>query len=1120
MRATRAATSPPWGCLPPRGRFLLNFRAKVVLCLSLPFLGCVADAASGADEPTPAHTVAPKDEAPVYIFVEKPADLDALRKRLARPDFVILNGAIYDALKSASKPFASPRRTVIESVSMGGEVHDDLARLTFDLGIHLTGDEPEWVPIRLDSQIVSSAREGDRDLPVRTVQAGGHEVQVRGNGTHRVQVAVSAVVLPAKGAGDGRRLEVRIPEAASTRVQIVLAANAAEVASVGPGGTREPLGLEPIEGAQRARASGFLTPRKSVEIGWRIKPNTGAEGASLVTAQGEISIDVERGSLLARSSWEIRSEQGSLRRLDLRVDPADELVGLELNGRPVAEDPHRDRSSGVIAVPLPEAIGPGGSCRMVVTTRRVFSAEGPTRVTYRGLPMASVVAQTGFLAISQRGADPWVTAVPGRGLGAIDPRTELPAGLRARPSIVLAYRFAEQPFDLAIQIDPSPPASRAEMRATVVVDKTRAKLDANLEYTVSRGRIFEVQVALPPGLTVDSVGPPSAVAAHEVLAEGRGAPRRLVARLTPEASENGKFTMRIGGEQSIEPGPNVEIGMPRPIESQSRGGLIAVIASPGVSVDLSEPSSTFVPAPAEPPSSWSWPMEVGPSAIRPALWLRHDDATTSLSLSIRLRDRVVREETTLQARIDRRRLDVDQSTTLQVQFGGIARLDVLVPVEVERAWQVDGLDVLRREPIGPAESGFVPYRLTLARELTDAHQVRFRMGLAFAPSLIPDVPRRLEVPRIRMIGAESASPSVVRVAAVAGIDLIGDGTGWTVPDDSGPAIESGPPVRLERSAGGPIVVVAKAHPILALPKVVASSLELLSAREADGSLRTSATYRVVLHDGSLVVSIPSGATWVKARVGTEAVVEVERASGSPGTYRFNLPSDGGPVSVTLEYLQPLATLSTGAWEGPKLASGGVVEETTWEVRIPSHLTLAGVPRGWTEQNEWVWDRSWFVRRPAGSRTEPRKDGMRAYRFGRVGEPADLSPYIISTSGLIGIISGIVLAFGLLALTARSWSRAATVLATLTILALAVATPPSVVPLVLQASTLGFVLIAVAAFTQLVVDRRPSSRSSLPASLSSLRPVVDAGSEEPTVIRNRAGTTVEHSPEAAPVASSG
>jgi len=463
-------------------------------------------------------------------------------------------------------------------------------------------------------------------------------------------------------------------------------------------------------------------------------------------------------------------------------------------------------------------------------------------------------------------------------------------------------------------------------------------------------------------------------------------------------------------------------------------------------------------------------------------------------------------------------MEVDQSTTLQVQFGGLARLDLLVPLEVERAWQVEGLDVLRREPIGPAEGGFVPYRLTLARQLTDARKVRFRMGLAFAPSLVPDVPHRLEVPRIRVIGADATSPPWVRVAAVAGIDLVGDGTGWTVPDDPGPAIESGPPVLLERSAGGPIVVLAKAHPILALPKVVASSLELLSAREADGSLRTSATYRVELHDGSLVLAIPAGAIWVKARVGTEAVVEVERAGGPSGTYRLNLPSDGGPVSVTLEYLQPLATLSNGVWGGPRLASGGMVEETTWEVRIPSHLTLAGVPKGWTEQNEWVWDRPWFVRRPTGS--EPRKDGMRAYRFGRVGEPADLSPYIISTSGLIGIISGIVLALGLLALTARSWSRVATVFATLIVLALTVASPPSVVQLVLQASTLGFVLVAVAAFTQSVVDRRPSSRIPVAASHSSLRPVVEAGSEEPTVIRNRTGTTVEHSPEAAPVSSSG
>ncbi len=788
-----------------------------------------------------------KAAAPIYVIVEGATDLDSLRNRLNRPDFVILNGSAYDALKTRSRATTSPAevpRFVVESLVVGGEVLDDLAHLTIDLGISLAGDAATWVPIRMEKAFLATARQADKDLPLRSAE-GGWQVQLKGPGKHLVQVTLTSPVMPVAGGLEGRRVSLPIPEAASTRVGVIFGGSSSEIVAHGPLGAREPLAIEGVEAGQKNRASAFLTPRKSLDIAWKVASDPAATGTPLVTAQGEIALDVERGSLRARSSWDVRAERGTLRKLELRIDPADELVGLECDGRPVGGDEPREANSGTIVLPLPEALRPGGSCKLVVTTRRALSPETTVRTTYRGATLLNVVSQTGVLAIAQPGGDPWVSASPGRGLRPIDPRADLPAALRARPSVVLAYQFVEQPFDLGLQIDPSPPWVRVKTRTKVSVDPSRTWVETWLDYTVARGRVFDVKIALPEGYTLDGVGPDSSVSSWESLDGQAG--RYLAARLGPTAGSEGDFTIKLSGWQATSTGGSLSVGLPRPIEAQTRGGTLAVLTARGLSADL-EPGrgrskSEFVAAGLDPPPAWARPSELTNSATVPSLWLRHDDAPGAIVLALSPRERTVRAETSIEASLDRRRLDVRQDTTIQVRSGTVNRLDVTVPAEVEGAWEIDGLDVTRREPAGPDRQGRLRYRLFLGREITDTARLRFRLLRVLTPPLDADRPTRLVVPRVEIEGLTS-NPTRVRISADEGIDLATEGGGWRdVDDEPGVADASAVPARLERAGDGPAALVATAHATATLPKVVASRLWLRTTRDVDGTLRTSATYR-------------------------------------------------------------------------------------------------------------------------------------------------------------------------------------------------------------------------------------------------------------------------------------
>ena len=1095
-----------------------------------------------ADEPRAEGT-------PVYVIVDRAEDLESLRRRIDRPDFVILRGSSYETLKGQARdPSAppSPLRGVIESVVVGGELLEDLADLNVEFGIGLSGESPAWVPVRLDGLIPTSAREGDEELPVRSV-AGSWQVKIRGEGAHRVRFATTARIATSLAGPQGRRLELTIPEAASTRVNLIVGANASDFATMGQGGFREGLVLESIEGGQRHRLGASLTPRRKLDLSWRrTGDDASLAGPPLLNAQGEIAIDVERGTLRAKSSWDVRSERGTVRELELRIDPSDELIGLESDGRPVLGEGGSGGASGLIRVPLAEPLRPGGVTRLDVTTRRAFAPEMTARMTYRGVPFLNVVAQNGLIAVSQKGGDPWVGGTAGRGLRQIDPKTELSSTLRALPSIVLAYHFVEQPFDLAIQVDPAPPWVQVQSRTTVTLESGRARVDSWLSYDVLRGRIFETKVAIPPELTLELVGPESAIAASERIGRAPDSAGGVLAcRLTPRASEDGHFAIHLSGWQALGADGPVKVGLPRPIDAQSRGGTVALLASRGLSVEVARDSGVdgeaFLSASAETPPNWNWPSGRPGLATSPPIWLRSVDSPDALALVTTRRDREVREAATLGATVERDRLEVRQVSDLRVRFGVLESVEIDVPAEVDGAWEVDAEDVSRRDALGVVEPGSIRYRLTLTRPATEGVRLRFRIRQDLAAPLTEAQSSRLAIPRLKVLGAESG-PVRATVAEGPDIDLEPQGPGWssldrevlTAPPDGTPS------PRFRYVGTGPAVVTARSFPKAALPIVVASRLWLRTTREPSGALRTSAWYRVDRHDGLLKIALPEGAEWLRAQVGGQAVALVDRADDAPDSFAIKLPEGStGPDVVAIDYRQEAA--ETSQWAAPRLLDGGVVQECFWEARIPWTHALAGVPARWSDANRWAWGTYAFMRSPdlpydalsswitgekkVGAAADPSdREGAHSFLFWKIGDPTPLRPTILSRAGLVASCSGSVLAIGLLLMLARPRGLAVWVAMPSAILAAAVFVPPSILGLVVQSGLVGVLLLAIAFATKRLVDRRgptlsgfvEASRSGLNFEVGSSRlaQLPDLGSEGSTVIRGRPGTTIDHAPAAA------
>ncbi len=1022
---------------------------------------------------------------------------------------------------------------------------------------------PEWVPIRLDGQTVTSAREGERDLPIKTGAADqplSWHLEVQGIGTHRLTVSLLTAV---RSDASGRRISLPVPIAATTRVRLDVPAGVDEALA----GPKEPLQVTRMddEDGRRDRLAAILSPRTALELSWRAGNESDFMGPPVLSAAGEIALEVNRGVLMTQSYWTIRCVRGTARSLALRLeDPGDELLTVELDDLPlpINEDVF-DPSTGVVTIDLANDPLLSGEepRRLSLTTRRNLPPGITARFRFQGFPIDPItqaLEQSGVVALVQ-GEELWVSATAGSGLRQINPLTELPDRMRTRPRIVQAYQFFEQPFELEIRSDPAPPLSHVEVRTTVAVEADTARVESEIDYSMTRGRLREVRVGVPMGLELGTVGPDTVVESWQAVDEevvdteaqsGRVVIVRLKDRMT-SSSSGASYRIQMSGRQAIDGGPAVRIGLFRPLDGTFRQIRVAVLPARDIAVNLGDDGlgSSFLSLRDEALENWPRLTDLPPQGFGPAMWLWSDLNPPYLPLSVDVLSREVHHETVVTARIEPEQIELDQESVCHVRNGTLDRIEIAVPAELEGRWDLAGDEVTVRERLGDEGDGSTRYRLVLRQEAIDLVRLQFRSRLRLDPPLAEDRATALVLPRIRVLEG-TALPTRVQVAADTGIKLAPRGEGWSTSTRTPTASdnEGGPPVRLiwtgtrSMTSSEAVSVLATAPSTVALPSLVASRLWLRTIEGLDHERHTTACYRVESNHGALSVTLPRGAELVRAQVGNDAA-ETQKITGG---IRLDLKDQlAGPVLVCLEYRIP-PEKATSSWSPPRLFEGGMVQETLWEVYVPWSRALVGTPRGWVGENRWYWAGYVWKRRPGldadalvrwvGGPSvrgrvdnlvrETQRSGYHGYMFGCAGDPERLEPNVYSRAGLIGVFSAIVLAAGVVLLLVHSSGRLVGLIALAAPLALSATLWPDVTLLAVQASMAGVVMTLLAAFTKQQVDRRRSAVVFGEAgSLSGLSPsgsgvlggssrnakVLDVGSDESTVIRRHPSTTIDFVP---------
>ena len=1100
-------------------------------------------AGSSSDGPKPPDDTAVKatDEAPIPIFLNAPTDLEAFWKMLSRPDFVILDGDLYRKLRRASEPTtpsASNPPAVVESVAITGEVSGEWARLVAEFRVSLAKDGPAWVPIHLDGLTLSGARDGPAEVATRIADGRAWQVELAGDREHVVRVDFLA---PVRSTSEGRRLDLAVPPVASTRIDLVVPRTVLDARTA----VDEQVAVAPLEAGTGARLAARLGPRPRIELAWRERADPSVTLPALLSAQGEIAVEIERGSIRTRSSWVVGSIRGLSSQLTLRLDPAEELLDVEVDNRPVLVETRRDGEWSVVSIPLAEPLRPGTTRNVLLTTRRPIASSGIVKASLQGYSFDQAKVQTGVIAVARSGPL-FLKPNPGRGLRRIDPWTELPETLRARPDTSLAFEFNDQPFELGLGIEPAPPRLRVESWTTVTVAPRSARLQTRLDCRTSQGRVFEVQVVLPRGLEFEGAEPPEVVESAQAVPIDPKAdasvvadvPRILTVALTHQARESGAFTILLKGWGAIDPSGPVALPLFRPVVDSTAGGRFAVVTGRDVAVELApgpEEPTAFRVDWGPPPDDWTWPAG-RPGPELDLTWLRSDANPEALPMKVTVRPRTIRHESSLAASVDLRGVEVVEEISGEVAFGALSRLDVAIPREIPARWDVEGVGLAGREPLGQDPDGSRRYRLRFARDFTDAFRFRVRYRLPFAEPPRADREGRIRLSPIRVLEGTSAGQKVV-ISAEPGLDLRSESAGWgaIASGDPSTAPEAGPAARLSMSRrdedAGPVEIAVRPVPELTMPSVVVSRLWLRTVQRLENDLAASAQLRVETRDGSIVVGLPAGSTWIRARVGSTELAEGAVETVAADEYRLRFPgtTPAGPVLVAIDYSVP-ASSTAGGWPPLRLLGGGVIQQTMWEVQVLGTRAGVGTPPGWTDENEWYWTGGLWRRRPwkgplelsnwlagGGARqklTEPldsgEQSGRQSYLFSRVGPPTILRFPVFSRFLLLLLCSGPVLIVGLLALARRPPPRM--VAASTLILAFAAGAlfEPDALILVLQSSALGVALLLAGLAMHWAIERRghsgPAGDRAVvvgPASVgSSMAQSPPIGVDESTAIRPR------------------
>lgn len=678
-------------------------------------------------------------------------------------------------------------------------VDRSLLRIKADLTVQVLGKPWVEVPIQFGSAAVGklTVPEGSNVL-LRGTGNGTYALLFGEAGEHKVQLDLAVAI---QTSPDGRSAGFNVPTVGVTTFELAIP-EADQTVEIKPH-----LISLPVEAADNeTRIKANLGSTTQIQANWnpRTSQKPDMDLLAAVTNYQQVSL---RDGLQHTDAWlEYDVLRGELTELAIAVPLGHRILGVSSpNAKIRGWNPQPSDQQQTVRV---EFLNPvRGKVTVEVHTEKEFGtaplnlAGRDDQGLYHGIHAIDAVRESGQIAVVAAN-DLSLQFEQVRGLVRIED-AEIAAAIK-QPGAA-TFKFYSSNIGLRVVAKPVEPRLLVGSNYEFVLREDELEILTRLMYSVERAGVFELRVALPTGVEIDSVDAvDNTMAIREHVVEGEGNDRvlRIVfdQKTAPEQPQHIVITAHVKLEDTTDT-RELTLPIPEPLGVERETALVTLTAPQSLEVITNQDDIVGAQATAVGPTGRSVEYRMA------AAWT-FNRRPVEIPVSTKRRPTRLTAQLGTIVDIGEENISVTANLTYIVQFAGIDTFRFAVLEEVSDSIKIDelageGAPRIRQRVAGEADDGWVTWTVIMQRDVTGPYPFQITWD---------------QKPEAAEVDEDDAGP-VTSKAVVQTIRVLGlDGSG-----------ENEPEVELSDMSGE--IVVQKDRSLSVSAEPVDDGVEAIDVRE-------------------------------------------------------------------------------------------------------------------------------------------------------------------------------------------------------------------------------------------------------------------------------------------------
>ena len=615
-------------------------------------------------------------------------------------------------LNDKSGDIRSPDAVITES-HFKGNVEKDVVRLTGEFHVMVL-KEQGWARLPLqfgDAAVGQVTANDDTRTLLRGIKKGHYELLLNGSGQHTITIELLATV---KTSPEHHSFRINCPAVGISDLTLTIPKpdQAIEIAPLQV--------LLPLENEKddQTTIAASLGATNYFEARWN--PEAGSKPIMdlLTSVKNRTSIRIEPGLIQSSASLQYEVLRGELTEVSCLAPLDAQIIDVVSSSGRIRQWKSTviDKSHQQIRIELLTPVT--DQFHVQIQTERSMTDETVQLIgkskdgLLQGIHAGNVVRESGRLTVE---TDSSLTTMIRSQSGVKRTDAEITETTNVT-AIRQAWEFSGTTGTLIVAAAPVEPRIAVDQAAQIIFDNDQLRLTSQLKYNVERAGVFQLNLAYPKNLTIDSVYADGMSEFNVDTTEGK-----LTLSLTQE--RRGNIDVRIKAHQrfdgSIESHETI-IPAITPLDVAADKGTITVFAPQFLDVVTVDEKLTGLS-----PTEAAGDRKIG-SAVQVVAW-KYSSQPYSLSVRTAPRAAQIAASTATTARISPGIVKISNVVTFNIQNAGLDTFRIAVPESIAddvRFKAVNGRHTIQqRNKATAAEDGFITWTLTLQNEITGTVQL-------------------------------------------------------------------------------------------------------------------------------------------------------------------------------------------------------------------------------------------------------------------------------------------------------------------------------------------------------------------------------------------------------------